>query len=173
MGKKGFFGIDVSKGYADFLLLDSNGDVMEESFQLTDCKQGRQKLKEIITGWQQQGLEELFCGVESTGGYENNWYSYLKTSFKDSKVYVCRINPRGVKSIGEASLKRTITDAVSAENIAAMDLSAAHWYATFFWPLHCVSAGSLEENPASSGGILQRRVPCRSPCEDGREVFAR
>ena len=76
-------------------------------------------------------------------------------------------------SAGEASLKRTITDAVSAENIAAMDLSPAHWYATFFWPLHCVSAGSLEENPASSGGILQRRVPCRSPCEDGREVFAR
>ena len=123
MGKKGFFGIDVSKGYADFLLLDSEGNVMEENFQLTDCKEGRQRLKEIITGWQQQGLEELFCGVESTGGYESNWYSCLKAGFKDSKVYVCRINPRGVKSIGEASLKRTITDAVSAENIATYMIS--------------------------------------------------
>jgi len=91
---------------------------MEENFQLADSKEGRQKLKELIAGWQQQGLENLYCGVESTGGYENNWYSYLKAVFKDEKVYVCRINPRGVKAVGDASLKRTITDAVSAENIA-------------------------------------------------------
>src|SRR2546430_8566490 len=118
MKKKGFLGIDVSKGYADFLLLDQDSDVLEEGFRFADSKEGRQKLKEIIAGWQQQGLEELYCGVESTGGYENNWYTYLKSGFRDSKVYVCRINPRGVKSIGDASLKRTITDAVSAENIA-------------------------------------------------------
>jgi len=118
-----FLGIDVSKGYADFLLLDDNKNVVEEGFQLSDNKQGRQKLKELIKSWQEQGLEQLFCGVESTGGYENNWYSYLKANFKDSKVYVCRINPKGVKAIGEASLKRTITDAVSAENIAAYMIS--------------------------------------------------
>jgi len=121
--KTGFLGIDVSKGYSDFILLDSAGYVMEASFQLTDNKQGRQTLKQIITGWQKEGLEELFCGVESTGGYENNWYAYLKTGFKDSKVYVCRINPRGVKAVGDASLKRTITDAVSAENIATYMIS--------------------------------------------------
>jgi transposase len=123
MVKTGYLGIDVSKGYADFLLLDGEGNILEEVFQLTDCKRGRQKLKEIITDWQQQGLKALFCGVESTGGYENNWYSYLRTGFKDSDVYVCRINPKGVKSIGEASLKRTITDAISAENIATYMIS--------------------------------------------------
>jgi transposase len=120
---KGFLGIDVSKGYSDFLLLDGDGEVMEEGFQLADTKQGRQKLKEIISGWQKEGLEELFCGVESTGGYENNWYAYLKTGFKDSKVHVCRINPKGVKAVGDAALKRTITDAVSAENIATYMIS--------------------------------------------------
>jgi transposase len=118
MEKKGFLGTDVSKGYADFLLLGSNGEVLEEGFQLTDSKEGRQKLKELIGQWQQQGLEELYCGVESTGGYENNWYAYLKGNFKESSVHVCRINPRGVKAVGDASLKRTVTDAVSAENIA-------------------------------------------------------
>lgn len=123
MDKKGFLGMDVSKGYSDFLLLDRSGNIMEEGFQLTDNKQGRQKLKELIMSWQQQGLEELYCGVESTGGYENNWYSYLKAGFKDSKVYVCRINPRGVKAVGDAALKRTITDAVSAENIATYMIS--------------------------------------------------
>jgi transposase len=119
MEKKGFLGIDVSKGYADFLLLDKESNVMEEGFQLTDNKAGHQKLREIIAEWQRKGLEDLYCGVESTGGYENNWYWYLKTVFKKSKVCVCRINPRGVKSVGDASLKRTITDAVSAENIAS------------------------------------------------------
>ena len=119
MEKKGFLGIDVSKGYADFLLLGNNSQVMEEGFQLADSKEGHQKLKGLITQWQQQGLEELYCGVESTGGYENNWFVYLRSSFKGKAVHTCRINPRGVKSIGEASLKRTITDAVSAENIAS------------------------------------------------------
>jgi transposase len=123
MEKKGMLGIDVSKGYADFLLLGSDANVLEEGFQLSDNKEGRQKLKELITGWQVQGLEELYCGVESTGGYENLWYSYLKTAFKESKVYVCRINPRGVKAVGDAALKRTITDAVSAENIATYMIS--------------------------------------------------
>jgi transposase len=119
MDKEGFLGIDVSKGYADFLLLGRTANVLEEGFQLPDTKDGRQELKKIISDWQVQGLEILYCGVESTGGYENNWHSFLKTSFKDSQVYVCRINPKGVKSVGEASLKRTITDAVSAENIAS------------------------------------------------------
>lgn len=123
MVKTGFLGIDVSKGYSDFLLLDGRGNVLEEGFQLTDSKAGRQKLKEIINGWQQQGLEELFCGVESTGGYENNWYNYVRTSFKNNGVYVCRINPKGVKSIGEAALTRTVTDAVSAENISRYMIS--------------------------------------------------
>ena len=122
MEKKGFLGIDVSKGYADFLLLGSERNVIEEGFQLQDRKEGRQKLKELITGWRQQGLEELYCGVESTGGYEDNWYRHLK-AFKKDRVYVARINPRGVKSVGDASLKRTITDAVSAENIATYMIS--------------------------------------------------
>jgi transposase len=119
MEKRGFLGIDVSKGYSDFLLLGSNSEVMEEGFQLADTKEGRQKLKGLVAGWQAEGLVELYCGVESTGGYENNWYCWLKGAFKEKGGHVCRINPRGVKAVGDASLKRTITDAVSAENIAS------------------------------------------------------
>jgi transposase len=119
MDKKGYLGIDVSKGYADFLLLSNESQVMEEGFQLQDNKEGRQKLKELIAKWQKQGLEELYCGVESTGGYENNWYGYLKSISKENRVFVCRINPKGVKAVSDASLKRTITDSVSAENIAS------------------------------------------------------
>lgn len=119
MDKKGYLGIDVSKGYADFLLLNNESQVMEEGFQLQDNKEGRQKLKDLIADWKKNGLEELYCGVESTGGYENNWFGYLKSMSKESSVYVCRINPKGVKAVSDASLKRTITDSVSAENIAS------------------------------------------------------
>ncbi len=119
MDKKGYLGIDVSKGYADFLLLNSESQVMEDGFQLQDNKEGRQKLKALIADWHKQGLEQLYCGVESTGGYENNWYDYLKSLPKENKVYVCRINPKGVKAVSDASLKRTITDDVSAGNIAS------------------------------------------------------
>ncbi len=119
-------GIDVSKGYADFLLLSNDRKVIEEGYTLPDNPKGRQKLKELVCLWQKQGLEELYCGVESTGGYEDNWFRYLRSTFIGEKVYTCRINPKGVKSMGDAALKRTITDAVSAENIASYMISFPH-----------------------------------------------
>lgn len=55
--------------------------------------------------------------------YENNWYDFLRRKIFDKNVKVARLNPKGVKSIGDAALKRTITDAVSAENIAVYLIS--------------------------------------------------
>jgi len=69
MKSKAYLGIDVSKGYADFLLLDEDKQVLEQPFQLDDNKPGREKLGELINQWFDNGLKELFCGVESTGGY--------------------------------------------------------------------------------------------------------
>lgn len=119
MTEKAFLGIDVSKGYADFLLLGSQNQVLEKNFQLLDTKAGRQDLAAAIKSWRAAGLKELFCGVESTGGYENNWYQYLKGLQSQGGLYVSRLNPRAVKAVSDAVLRRTITDAVSAENIAS------------------------------------------------------
>lgn len=118
MKNKAFLGIDVSKGYADFLLLDQDKQILEDPFQLNDNKAGRLKLSQIIDHWFSLGLKELFCGVESTGGYENNWFSHLQNLAVEQNIKIARLNPKGVKSVSEAALKRTITDAVSAENIA-------------------------------------------------------
>ncbi len=118
MDSKCFLAADVSKGYADFLLLDSQQNVLEENFQLLDTKEGRTQLGKLIKVWRDQGLQELYCGVESTGGYENNWYSFLKNLQARGGLYVSRLNAKAVKSVSDASLKRTITDEVSAENIA-------------------------------------------------------
>lgn len=113
-----FLGIDVSKGYADFLLLDRNKRALEEPFQLEDTLSGRELLEELIGKWFGNGITELNCGVESTGGYENNWYNYLQKLSRVYNLKVARLNAKGVKSVSDASLKRTITDEVSAENIA-------------------------------------------------------
>lgn len=120
MDKKGYLGIDVSKGYADFLLLDEDQEIIERTFQLADNKEGRLQLKRLISAWNKTGIKTLYCGVESTGGYENNWYEVLRqlSVKKKGAVQVSRLNPKAVKSVGQASLKRTITDAVSAHTIA-------------------------------------------------------
>jgi len=123
MQSKAFLGIDVSKGYADFLLLDQDKKVLEESFQLEDNTGGHKQLKELIEKWFSLGMETLYCGVESTGGYENNWYNFLKSKSLQPNVRVARLNAKGVKAVSDAALKRTITDAVSAENIAVYLIS--------------------------------------------------
>jgi transposase len=123
MLQKAFLGIDISKGYADFLLLDEHKQVVEEGFQLEDNRSGRQRLKDLVQEWFTKGMEELYCGLESTGGYENNWHRFLRGLSAQLKVQVARLNARAVKAVNDASLKRTITDAVSAHNIASYLIS--------------------------------------------------
>lgn len=123
MESNGFLGMDVSKGYADFLLLNQNKQALEEGFQLHDNVDGRKQLKELIEKWFSLGMKNLYCGVESTGGYENNWYDFLKGLSVPGNVKVTRLNAKGVKALSDAALKRTITDAVSAENIAGYLIS--------------------------------------------------
>lgn len=118
MESKGFLGIDVSKGYADFVLINGRGNVLVNDFQLLDNHDGRQLLVKLIEDWKQQGLKELYCGVESTGGYENNWHSILKGIQSTGGVFACRLNPKAVKAVSDAELRRTVTDSVSALDIA-------------------------------------------------------
>lgn len=118
MESKGFLGIDVSKGYADFVLINEKGRVLEKDFQLIDNHIGHQSLVKLIEDWKKQGLKKLYCGVESTGGYENNWHSILKGIQSTGGVSACRLNPKAVKAVSDAELRRTITDSVSAMDIA-------------------------------------------------------
>src|ERR1044071_6495499 len=123
MQSDAFLGIDVSKGYADFLLLDRNKIVLEEPFQLEDTSDGPKQLKILIDRWFFKGVKALYCGVESTGGYESNWYNFIKGLSRSFNIRIARLNARGVKAVSDAALKRTITDAVSAENIAVYLIS--------------------------------------------------
>ena len=112
-----YLGIDVSKGYADFLLMDENKQSMERSFQLDDNYKGHQELVMYLKNHSSEG-KTIICGLESTGGYEQNWLTVLKRISKQLPVEVYKLNPKGVKHQIESTLKRTITDSVSAEGIA-------------------------------------------------------
>lgn len=114
-----FLGIDASKGYSDFALLDNNKRLLEERFQLDDTRTGHLKLKELLNQFiTTHKISLLNCGIESTGGFENNWYGALVEMSKSMPVRVARLNPSGVKKNIEAGLRRNITDALSASYIA-------------------------------------------------------
>lgn len=116
---KGYLGIDVSKGYADFTLLNTQKKQLEEVFQLDDTRAGHNSLKKqlqrVISDHQ---LTQVFCAVESTGGFENNWYQSLTEWSKIMPVSVARLNPSGVKNNTHAELNRNVTDALSSRYIA-------------------------------------------------------
>jgi transposase len=114
-----FMGCDVSKGYADFIILDKSKQCIEHTFQLDDTFAGHnclyQKLERFFSDHSES---RLYAGVESTGGYENNWYQAMNQFQGIFDIKVARLNPCGVHASSRADLKRTITDAVSAKTIA-------------------------------------------------------
>jgi transposase len=121
-----YLGIDASKGYADFILLQSNKDIAEQAFRLYDVLDSHLQLGKLVDQWLKKGYDRIYCGVESTGGYENNWVNYFQQIGKTKPVSMVRLNPKGVKSLGEAALRRTITDSISAENIALYLIDFKH-----------------------------------------------
>lgn len=119
MENKFYLGIDVSKGYADFTILNHDKKIVENNFQLDDTFEGHNQLFKILTGFFAGNPEaHLHAAVESTGGYENNWYYCLNKFQAQFNISVARLNPFGVNYNSKASLERNVTDKLSAKNIA-------------------------------------------------------
>ncbi len=69
-----YLGIDVSKGYADFVILDSAKYPVEENFQLDDTFDDHCLLYQHLHRFlDQRPGAYIYAAVESTGGYKNNW----------------------------------------------------------------------------------------------------
>lgn len=121
---KSFLGADVSKGYADFALLDEQKQPLIKSFQLDDTPEGHLRLGEFIRELFKQNPDiTLFTAAESTGGYENNWLISLKKLQRCYPIKIARLNPKGVHHYYEAKMNRTITDSLSARMIAEYMIS--------------------------------------------------
>ena len=114
-----YLGIDASKGYADFVILNQHKKTMVENFQLDDTFEGHSQLYEILNRFlATQPGATLYSAVESTGGYETNWH-HAMTGFQASlNVQTARLNPMGVVHNSKADLKRNKTDKISAESVA-------------------------------------------------------
>lgn len=127
MKNYGFLGLDISKGYADLFIIRPDKIPVEPAFRLYDVADGHKKLEQLIAKWlHEEKFDTLYCGVESTGGYENNWVNHLYNLSKSNPLKVARLNAKGVKSLGDAALTRTITDSVSAANIATYLVDFRH-----------------------------------------------
>lgn len=114
-----YLGIDVSKGYADFLLLDKCKNELDAPFQLDDTSQGHVSLRKWIESiTKKHGLTQVYAAVESTGGFENNWFSFLVRLGQSLPIKISRLNPSVVKNAALADLKGQVTDTQSAKNIA-------------------------------------------------------
>jgi transposase len=123
-----YVGGDVSKGYCDYIILNSDEEIVEKNFQLDDTAVGHQALYQVFQNlWQRQPSAVIHVGFESTGGYENNWYhSILKFSEQwaeqwgegEGRIQVTRLNPKAVSHHKKSELKRISTDKESAYTIA-------------------------------------------------------
>lgn len=119
MQRYGFLGCDVSKGYCDFILLNSIGHSLNSGFKLDDNQQGHQYLyKKLADYYSTYDFDKIIIGVESTGGYENNWYNGLKQKGKALKLEVFRINPKLIYHSGKSDGVLSISDRVSAKSVA-------------------------------------------------------
>ena len=114
-----YMGIDVSKGYADFMIINAQKKPVIQRFQLDDTFEGHQTLYNIFGRFLAKHPNSmLFAGMESTGGYENNWYNSLVAFQSSLNIQTSRLNPLGVKRNSQADLKKNTTDRISAQNIA-------------------------------------------------------
>lgn len=115
-----FLGIDSSKGYSDFVLLNDCFEVLSKPVQFDDTRKGHQ----AVAGWlarciKKYKLTRIYAGVESTGGFENNWHAMFIDLARSLPVQIARLNPSVVKDAAKATLSVQVTDAVSAYHIAS------------------------------------------------------
>ena len=115
-----YLGNDVSKGYADIVVLGPDLVPLEDTLQFDDTRDGHT----LFQGWiealfEQHGITLLNCAVESTGGLENNWHAMLVGLSAKLPLRVARLNPSTVKDAAKAERARQAPEASAAAPAAA------------------------------------------------------
>lgn len=114
-----YLGVDVSKGYGDFVILNDKKQPVKNNFQLDDTFDGHCQLYERLSKFFIEHPDSIInAAVESTGGYENNWLNTLVKFQGVLNLRSARLNPLGVNANSKADLKRNVTDKISAQNVA-------------------------------------------------------
>ena len=116
-----YLGIDVSKGYADFVAMNEAGSELGGWGRFDDTRAGHDQVQARMAAvWARAPETQVVVGVESTGGYERNWLGLCHRLRRAGWALTAyRLNPLVVKRYHERQLHRTVTDRVSAAGIAA------------------------------------------------------
>ena len=88
--KIGFGGLDASKGYCDFSLILIGNELSNRKMNFIDNQSGLNEIKKVLSQ-SLLSLDKIYLAIESTGGYENNWYNQLVCF--DKRIEMFRINP--------------------------------------------------------------------------------
>lgn len=119
MSKPIIIGADVSKGYADFIAIDSNKKVLVELFQLDDNKTGHSALTDQLQSLRENHrCNRILFAVESTGGLEDNWLRTVKKAPLSGFVEGYRINPKLTHHEYRVQKRNSVSDRVSSLTIA-------------------------------------------------------
>lgn len=113
--KVGFGGLDASKGYCDFSFLSAEMYDTKQSMKFSDNQQGINEIKKVLK-LALLKVDNIYLAIESTGGYENNWYNQL-VSF-DQRIVMFRINPLRTHYEARKNMHRNINDTISSDIIA-------------------------------------------------------
>lgn len=112
-------GLDVSKGYCAVGIINSKEELLLPVFLVDDTLQGHMQLKEKLK-WAYNLSEDkkIYVGLESTGGYENNFLRILLNLKEEFNLEVFQINPLTLKRYSNIELHKAKTDKTNAVDIA-------------------------------------------------------
>jgi hypothetical protein len=78
-------------------MLNAKKQPVIENFQLDDTFEGHARLYERLRSFNQDYPQaRIFAAVESTGGYENNWFRSLLKFQGSLPIKTAHLNPLGV-----------------------------------------------------------------------------
>jgi len=114
-----YVGADISKGYADFCVMDGKGRVRHE-VQMDDTRPGHDRMSDLIEELRKEVAdeEELLVGMEATGGMEANWMQLFESLGEEFDLTVYRLNPFVLRKFAEQQLHAGKTDQISAKRVA-------------------------------------------------------
>ena len=114
-----FVGIDVAKDKHDCFIINSDGEILFDSFTITNNMEGFENLLNKIKSTSND-LAKIKVGLEATGHYSYNILGFLLN--QNLTVYV--INPLHTSLYRKSlSLRKTKTDKVDSRTIASMLMS--------------------------------------------------
>jgi len=142
---KVYLGIDIGSEEHALHFLDQEGREVQDKLKITNDKQGFSRVADKV-GRLDNTYRELVLkvGIESTGSYWRNIFSFLNSLDPSGTIEITMINPNRIAQFKESDLIRTKTDSVDAKSIAR--------YMRAFKP---------EPTPMTDGKLLGLRKLCR------------